>query len=174
MKVNAYGRLVRALFLAAASLCGAAAAQPVTADQAAAAAQRWLRDDPALGCALRGDANGARTFTLPDGASFHVVKMSEGGFVVMSADTRRTPVVAFSSGAELVEDDSNPLWVLLKNDLAVRTQGESPTGGAKRLLAASSSSAESENEAKWANLLGGGRRLLAAAQGSSRNGTRTT
>ncbi|MBR4258120.1 MAG: C10 family peptidase [Kiritimatiellae bacterium] len=166
MKVDAYSRLGRAFLLAAASICGTATADPVAADQAMTAARRWLRDDPALGCALRGDADGARTFTLPDGSSFHVVKMSEGGFVVMSADTRRAPVVAFSSGAELVEDDSNPLWVLLKNDLAVRTQDESATGGAKRLLAASSSSAESANEAKWAKLLGGGRRLL-AAQGMS-------
>ena len=167
MKADAYSSLGCAFFLAAASICGTATADPVTADQAMTAAGQWLRDDPALGCALRGDADGARTFTLPDGASFHVVKMSEGGFVVMSADTRRAPVVAFSSGADLVEDDSNPLWVLLKNDLAVRTQDESATGGAKRLLAASSSSVESANEAKWAKLLGGGRRLLAAAQGIS-------
>lgn len=162
MKADAYSSLGCVFFLAAASICGTATADPVTADQAMTAAGQWLRDDPALGCALRGDADGARTFTLPDGASFHVVKMSEGGFVVMSADTRRAPVVAFSSGADLVEDDSNPLWVLLKNDLAVRTQDESATGGAKRLLAASSSSVESANEAKWAKLLGGGRRLLAA------------
>ena len=167
MKADAYSSLGCAFFLAAASICGTATADPVTADQAMTAARQWLRDDPALGCALRGDADRARTFTLPDGASFHVVKMSEGGFVVMSADMRRAPVVAFSSGAELVEDDSNPLWVLLKNDLAVRTQDESATGGAKRLLAASSSSAESANEAKWAKLLGSGQRRLAAAQGIS-------
>ena len=99
MKADAYSSLGCAFFLAAASICGTATADPVTADQAMTAARQWLRDDPALGCALRGDADGARTFRLPDGASFHVVKMSEGGFVVMSADTRRAPVVAFSSGA---------------------------------------------------------------------------
>ena len=154
-----------ALLLAALALCGAASAATVTADQAKTAVQRWLRDDPALGCPLQGAVGEVRTCTPTNGASFHVVKLSTGGFVVTSADTRRTPVVAFSSGADLVEDDANPLWVLLKRDLAIRTQGESSGGGAQ-LMGAAPSEVEAANEAKWAKLLGGGAQLM-SAQGIS-------
>ena len=141
------------------ALAGAVSAVTVTADQAKTAVQRWLRDDPALGCPIQGSVSEVRTCTPTNGASFHVVKLAAGGFVVTSADTRRAPVVAFSSGADLVEDDANPLWVLLKRDLAIRTQGESSGGGA-RLMGATPSEVEAANEAKWAKLLGGGAQLM--------------
>ena len=147
------------------ALAGALSAATVTADQAKTAVQRWLRDDPALGCPIQGTVGEVRTCTPTNGASFHVVKLATGGFVVTSADTRRAPVVAFSSGADLVEDDANPLWVLLKRDLAIRTQGESSGGGA-RLMGAAPSEVEAANEAKWAKLLGGGAQLM-SAQGIS-------
>lgn len=143
------------------ALAGALSAATVTADQAKTAVQRWLRDDPALGCPLQGAVVEVRTCTPTNGASFHVVKLAAGGFVVTSADTRRAPVVAFSSGADLVEDDANPLWVLLKRDLAIRTQGESSGGGAQ-LMGAAPSEVEAANEAKWAKLLGGGAQLMSA------------
>ena len=140
---------------------GAVSAATVTADQAKTAVQRWLRDDPALGCPVQGAVSEVRTCTPMNGASFHVVKLAAGGFVVTSADTRRAPVVAFSSGADLVEDDANPLWVLLKRDLAIRTQGEFSGGGAQ-LMGAAPSEVEAANEAKWAKLLGGGAQLMSA------------
>ena len=102
------------------ALAGALSAATVTADQAKTAVQRWLSDDPALGCPIQGSVGEVRTCTPANAASFHVVKLATGGFVVTSADTRRAPVVAFSSGADLVEDDANPLWVLLKRDLVNR------------------------------------------------------
>lgn len=147
------------------ALAGALSAATVTADQAKTAVQRWLSDDPALGCPIQGTVGEVRTCTPANGASFHVVKLATGGFVVTSADTRRAPVVAFSSGADLVEDDANPLWVLLKRDLAIRTQGESSGGGAQ-LMGAAPSEVETANEAKWAKLLGGGAQLM-SAQGIS-------
>ena len=153
------------ILLAVLSVCGAASAATVTANQAKTAVQRWLRDDPALGCPILGAVSEVRTCTPTNGASFHVVKLAAGGFVVTSADTRRAPVVAFSSGADLIEDDANPLWVLLKRDLAIRTQGESSGGGA-RLMGAAPSEVEAANEAKWAKLLGGGAQLM-SAQGIS-------
>ena len=139
-------------------------AAPVTASQAKRAARNWLSGDPALGCRLLGGVADARTCTPTNGASFHVVKMAEGGFVVMSADTTRAPVVAFSSGDDLEETDANPLWVLLKKDLAIRTKAAS--GGGTRLMSATVSDEAAANEAKWAKLLGGGVQLM-SAQGIS-------
>lgn len=161
MENNTNRKLMRVSFLMVMSFCAAVTAETVTANQAKTAVQRWLCDDSALGCPLQGTVSEVRTCTPTNGASFHVVKLAAGGFVVTSADTRRTPVVAFSSGAELVEDDANPLWVLLKNDLAIRTQSES-FGGGVRLKGAAQSDIESENQSKWAKLLGGGARLSSA------------
>ena len=151
--------------LAIAFAAGGLSAAPVTPNQAKTAVRRWLSDDSALGCPLQGDVSEVRTCTQTNGAAFHVVKLAEGGFVVTSADTRRAPVVAFSSGADLVEDDANPLWVLLKKDLAIRTEGES-AGGGVRLMGAAQSEVESANEAQWARLLGNGPQLM-SAQGIS-------
>ena len=77
----------RVLLLAALAFCGAASAATVTADQAKIAVQRWLRDDPALGCPIQGTVGEVRTCTPANGASFHVVKLATGGFVVTSAGT---------------------------------------------------------------------------------------
>ena len=151
--------------LAIAFAVGGLSAAPVTPNQAKTAVRRWLSDDSALGCPLQGAVSEVRTCTPTNGASFHVVKLAEGGFVVTSADTRRAPVVAFSSGADLAEDDANPLWVLLKKDLAIRTEGES-AGGGVRLMGAAQSEVESANEAQWAKLLGNGPHLM-SAQGIS-------
>ena len=147
--------------LAIAFAVGGLSAAPVTPNQAKTAVRRWLNDDSALGCPLQGAVSEVRTCTPMNGASFHVVKLAEGGFVVTSADTRRAPVVAFSSGADLAEDDANPLWVLLKKDLAIRTEGES-AGGGVRLMGAAQSEVESANEAQWAKLLGDGPQLMSA------------
>ena len=150
--------------LAAASAC----AEAVSADSAGVAAKRWLRDDAALGCALGSEVEAVRTCSPQSDASFHVVMLKGGGFVVMSSDTTREPVVAFSSGGELVESDANPLWVLLKSDLAIRT-AESGGSSAKAglLRASAASSANFENEAKWDRLLGKTTSLLRSMQGVS-------
>ena len=146
-----------------------ASAEEVSADSAGVAAQRWLQDDAALGCALGSEVDAVHTCSPQEGSTFHVVKLKGGGFVVMSSDTTREPVVAFSSGGDLVESDSNPLWVLLKSDLALRVGGSSSSGVAKNglLRAAAGSSSGSGNEAKWNRLLGKSGGLLRASQGAA-------
>ena len=99
-------------------------AEEVSADSAGVAARRWLQDDAALGCNLGSEVDSVRTCFPQGDASFHVVKLKGGGFIVMSSDTTREPVVVFSSGGDLVESDANPMWVLLKKDLALRVGEE--------------------------------------------------
>ena len=156
--------------VAAASMTAAlwAHAEEVSADSAGIAAQRWLEGDAALGCNLGAEVDSVRTCTPQADASFHVVTLKGGGFVVMSSDTTREPVVAFSSGGDLVESDENPMWVLLKNDLALRTGDGSAASGKSNLLKASASgSSASGNEAKWNRLLGKSGGLLRASKGLS-------
>ena len=145
-----------------------ARAEEVSADLAGVAAQRWLQDDAALGCSLGSEVDSVRTCSPQADASFHVVKLKEGGFVVMSSDTTREPVVAFSSGGDLVESDANPMWVLLKKDLALRMGEGGATNRKSGLLKATGgSSSASGNEAKWNRLLGKTRGLLRSSQGVS-------
>ena len=144
-----------------------AIAEEVSSDSAGVAAQRWLEDDAALGCSLGAEVDTVRTCSPQADASFHVVKL-KGGFVVMSSDTTREPVVAFSSGGDLVESDANPMWVLLKKDLALRVGEEAATNRKSGLLKVTSGgSSGSGNEAKWNRLLGKSSGLLRASQGVS-------
>ena len=143
-------------------------AEEVSADSAGIAAQRWLQDDAALGCNLGAEVDSVRTCSPQEDATFHVVKLKGGGFVVMSSDTTREPVVAFSSGGDLVESDSNPLWVLLKKDLALRVGEDVTTNRKSGLLRATvGGSSGSGNEAKWNRLLGKSGGLLRASQGAA-------
>ena len=145
-----------------------ACAEEVSADSAGIAAQRWLEDDAALGCSLGLEVDAVRTCSPQEGATFHVVKLKGNGFVVMSSDTAREPVVAFSSGGDLVESDNNPLWVLLKNDLALRVREDVASSGKSGLLKANmGGSSSSGNEAKWNRLLGKSSGLLRTSQGVS-------
>lgn len=145
-----------------------ASAEEVSADSAGVAAQRWLQDDAALGCNLGTEVDSVRTCSPQADATFHVVKLKGGGFVVMSSDTTREPVVAFSSGGDLVESDSNPLWVLLKKDLALRVGEDVTTNRKSGLLRTTvGGSSGSGNEAKWNRLLGKSGGLLRASQGAA-------
>lgn len=143
-------------------------AAEVSADSAAVAARSWLRDDAALGCSLGAEVETVRTCSPQGDATFHVVKLEGGGFVVMSSDTTREPVVAFSSGGDLEESDANPMWVLLKKDLALRVGEEDTTNRMSGLLKATAGgSSGSGNEAKWNRLLGKSSGLFRSSQGVS-------
>ena len=67
-----------------------------------------------------------------------------------------------------MESDANPLWVLLKNDLALRVgDGAASSGKPGLLKATAGGSSGSVNEAKWNRLLGKSGGLLRASQGIS-------
>ena len=147
-------------------------ATPVSAEQAACAAKNWIRGGRSLDSRLGREVESSESVTDANGAAFHVVKVKDGGFLVMSADTTIDPVIAFSSSGELRNDPRNPLWTLLVRDLAARAKAKS----AKLLSAAPSSASKSVvltgPEARWAALLGesgdGQRRALSAATGKTK------
>jgi hypothetical protein len=58
---------------------------------------------------------------VADGVRLNKVRLFGGGFVITSADDRVDPVIAFSpSGANIVQDASNPFWALISGDIAAR------------------------------------------------------
>ena len=112
--------LKRSLFLLM-LLVGAVqlSASPVSGEVAKRAAGSWLRSRAQLGCRLGETVDSVWSCTT-NGASFHVVRVSQGGFIVTSADTEIEPIIAFSDSPDLVVSDENPLWVMLTRDLAHR------------------------------------------------------
>ncbi len=132
----------------------------VSSGMAKCAVEHWLTADSSLGCRLGGGVASARICTATNGAVFHVVKLSGGGFVVTSADTKIEPVIAFSESEDLVEDERNPLWTLLTQDLAARAQAVKTNKGATLTSAAPMPSTSLPAEEKWAKLLADGPRLM--------------
>lgn len=108
--------------LVAFSLAFCGFAETVSLDQAKTAVGNWLGAGSALDRKMSRSVESARTLTTDEGATVHVVRLEGGGFVITSGDTRIEPVVAYSPVADLDEDERNPLWTLIRMDLAQRTE----------------------------------------------------
>lgn len=149
-------------------MCSLSAA-PVSAEQAKRAVGNWLKSDRRLGCPVRGQVTSVESHVLTNGASFHVAKLSGGGFVVTSADTGIEPVIAFSSAREFKADDRNPLWVMIRRDLASRSRQRAKSSVVANSAVAANSAARPKRttETKWAKLLG--ERTVTAADGRVAN-----
>ncbi len=93
-----------------------------TAD-ASRAAKAWVDRGYAMGKLAAGCAV-AGVDELEDptsGACLRIVRFEGGGYVVLSADDRVEPVIAFSgTGSGIEPDERNPFWVLLRGDVAAR------------------------------------------------------
>ena len=129
------------------TLSGALAA-PVGSSQARMAVKNWLRIGDTFSCPLGTEVESSKVCKTEEGDEFHVVKLKGRGFVVTSADTRIEPIIAFSSAENLIEDDRNPLWCLLKGDLAARGKAMK----APRPLATGPQTVN-PNEKRWDRLL---------------------
>ncbi|MBQ7190693.1 MAG: C10 family peptidase [Kiritimatiellae bacterium] len=96
-------------------------AREISSEEAVRAAAAWVRRDSApLGSALL-SAGAAEVRTVSSDAGiplFHVVRMADGGTVVLSAESGVTPVIAFFDGEASAED--NPLLDILRADMANR------------------------------------------------------
>lgn len=76
------------------------------------------------------NVSAARTHKSAAGESrFHVVSFEGGGWAAVGADDEEAPVIAFSdNGEELVEDEKNPVWFLVKRD----AEGRAKERGSRR------------------------------------------
>ena len=115
-------RTAAALVLALAMTAIQAAAREMTADEAGRAAAAWVRRDRVpLGTSFASaDVAEVRTASDGDTPLFHVVRLVGGGVVVTSAESSLTPVIAFLDGDNVQEAPGNPLWEILKADMAQR------------------------------------------------------
>ena len=151
--MKAYVPLI-ALFAAV----GPVFAAEVTVDQAKIAVGNWVKRGRALDRELGRTVVSARTCMATNGAPFHVVKLDRG-FVITTGDTKLAPVIVHSSGEDLVEDEANPLWVLVRKDIALRAAvaGVVPTQGRAMSFAMTAKGAgtggQTAEELEWVDLL---------------------
>ena len=155
--------------LCAVLLAAGVQARPVDAAQAERAARAWLARGAAP-AQIAGRPVAAVTTRTDGSARMHVAKMAGGGYVVLSADDRIAPIIAFADSGDLPAPDArHPLWALLTQDLACRAaaaEGDADTGAARRLLGAAAS--RTPEQRRWDALLdaSGGTTLLAASKPS--------
>ncbi|MCE1229157.1 MAG: C10 family peptidase [Firmicutes bacterium] len=97
---------------------GALLARPVSESQIHQAARAWLaRNGAPLQATLGRDVLEVRTHRDEAGrARFHEVRLSPGGFLIMSSDDRVEPVIAFAEGEALDTSSESHLYLLLKRD----------------------------------------------------------
>ena len=129
----------------------------VSSSEAQEAVRGWATLREALGEQFTSTIGGVATYDGADGrGKFHVVSFEGGGYAVTSGDTEVTPILAYSEDGEFVAGEENPLWHLLVQDVARRTErlesgnGHQGTGTKSgRLLLGAATSA---NASAWARL----------------------
>ena len=103
-------------FVVAMALAFVTEADPVAPEQAALAAKGWMAQSGRVGCTITHSGE----YAVDEGGSFHVFDVNGGGFIITSADTEIEPVIVCSDTGTLVEGDGNPLWDIVRADLAAR------------------------------------------------------
>ena len=103
-------------FVVALVLAFVTEADPVTPEEATLAAKGWMAQSGRVGCTVTHSGE----YAVDEDGSFHVFDVNGGGFIVMSADTEIEPVIVCSDTGTLVEGDGNPLWDIVRADLAAR------------------------------------------------------
>ncbi len=102
--------------------CASAQAAPTSSYQAEKVVQGWLKADMLpLGVALGQEIIEVKTFSNADGNPiYHVVYLQPSGFVIVPADDRIEPIIAFSSGGTYDPSPDNPLGAMVSQDMPAR------------------------------------------------------
>lgn len=135
-------------FVVALALALITEAGPVTPEQAALAAKGWMAQSCRAGCAV----THAGEYAVDEDGSFHVFDVNGGGFIVTSADTEIEPVIVCSDTGTLVEGDGNPLWDIVRADLAARMAHVRRTAWGDRSSTGEPNAGGSTAD-KWATLI---------------------
>lgn len=123
-------------------------ADPVTPEQAELAAKGWLAQSGRVGCTITHSGE----YVVDEDGSFHVFDVDGGGFIIASADTEIEPVIVCSDSGTLVEGDGNPLWDIVRADLAARMAHARRTARGDR-TATDEPNAGGSTADKWATLI---------------------
>ena len=135
---------------------GMAAGTEITLEQAETAVGNWLARGGAFGVlASNAEVSGETYEDTDTGARMHVVRIPGKGFAVTSTDDGIEPIIFFSDGdsdAGFIPEEGNPMWDLLRWDLAARMmeQERNVDGKIARITA---KDGEGTTQKKWKDLL---------------------
>jgi len=131
-----------------ASVCSLSAA-PVDAHTAADAARGWLSLDGHLDESLTHHKYaGIFTDRADDGTClYHVAHLKPAGYVILAADSRLSPVPAFSASGRFDTKAASPLRAVVRHDIAERLRA------LKTNAARQPAGAPSRNEREWQELV---------------------
>ena len=134
-----------------ACLTGWVVAAPVPKQNADQAARGWLRRNVMpMEAAISREAGPAEAFQDADGCVlYYSIPLTPQGFVVLSADDRIEPVIAFSATGRFDSFPNNPLKDLLERDMQGRLEGAAQETFAEAGVPSGQSS-------KWQTLLEAG------------------
>ena len=172
MKNNRGGGMKKSMLVVALvaglSVIGTLHGAEVAQEDAETAVKGWLTLKESFSNLADAETESVATIQGEDDAGkFHVVALKGGGFVITSGDTEMAPILAWSEEGEFVADSSNPLYDILRRDVAGRAKklgtggtGNGGTGSVKTRmlmkatssLSSSSSSASSANATQWSRL----------------------
>ena len=128
-------------------------AAQVTPEQASAAARNWLRGGGGFGRRMGREIETVRALAGRDGAAYHVAAVKGGGFVVLGSDTEDAPVIAVSESGGGEPDERNPLWALLRRDMAARMRAKTAMRRVGRSVGERKAASGSSSDMRWAKLL---------------------
>jgi hypothetical protein len=130
-------------------------AKPITAEQAKSATQAWRRMDATpLKSTLGTAVSDVATFKDSIGSNlYYVVYLKPSGFVILPADDRVEPIIAFSSEGQYVDSDDNPLGALVRKDLPGRMAHVRKQDSTKDTADTSSPQQLDNVQKKWDTLL---------------------
>ncbi len=143
----------------------AATAGEVSSEEAKEAVAGWASLREAFGRQFDAEVADVKTYEAGAG-KFHVVSFEGGGYAVTSGDTSLEPVLAYSRTGTFDTSDGNPLFAMLKIDVAAAMAASTNASSRTRLLA-SASTGPTAQESKWARYRAASTNAASSA-GSSR------
>ncbi len=137
------------------SLASTALAKPITSEQAKTAAQVWrVKEVAPLKASLGGSVSTVASFKDASGSDlYHVVYLKPAGFVILPADDRIEPIIAFSPEGQYVDSDDTPLGALVRKDLPGRMAHVRKLDSIKDAATTASPTQKDATQKKWDTLL---------------------
>ena len=153
---------------------GGVEASSVSSEQAAVAVRGWVARRDSFGVRFGSDVRDVKRLTMPNGVSFHAVRMMGGGMVITSGDTDAEPIVAFTSSSDDLSqlDRRSPLWAILDRlagqrkgteNFMVNVAATAPLASKAALAGTLEASRRGQCAAKWNALFEEGRQSSASA-----------
>ena len=145
-----------ALMLVGFAVSGGVCANEISGEQAKKAVSFWVNSITNGSTLISGrEVESVETATNETRNLFHLVKMKGGGTIITSADSRISPIIAFSRNGSLNVTNENPLLKIVRHDMqnrmSVIEKTEAQSG--MRMMSLSATSSTNDNTTTSSDIL---------------------